>query len=508
MVMATSSRAFSTLCGGVGGTRRPRHRALDAQPDAPRLGRPDRRAPRLPYRVATTPGDYIVTLAAAPVAAYDGDVKGFEATRPADGRRVDVTSTKPSATALPARQQDKVAARVGAKPRSRFEIGLTAFTANLTTPQAKTLARTDGVVSVTKNMLRSATDDRNSVDYLGLSGYDGVWSTLGGTKKAGRGVVVGVIDSGIWPESASVAGPPWELTEWQVRPVRKGNRIIMTKSDGGTFSGVCQTGDDFTADDCTTKLVGARYFGEAWLKQQGPTAEDFESPARRRRPRHPHGLHRGRQPRRPGRGRRSRLRQDLRGGTSSQDRRLQGAVEGQDRRLRVRPLTSCRRIDSAIADGVDVINYSISDDDDPTDPVQLAFLSAASAGIFVAASAGNSGPGASTMQHTSPWVTTVGASTVRPYYGTVTLGNGQKYAGISHLRDHPGRSGAAGQRFGLAASGAATAADGNALRPGSLDPAKTAGKIVVCDRGVVRSGRQVRGSEAGGWHRHGAGQPD
>ena len=92
----------------------------------------------------------------------------------------------------------------------------------MTTQQARTLSRTDGVVSVTKDVVRTATDDRNSVDYLGLSGNKGVWSALGGTAKAGRGVVVGVIDSGIWPESASVAGSGKSSirasTERQIRP--------------------------------------------------------------------------------------------------------------------------------------------------------------------------------------------------------------------------------------------------------------------------------------------------
>ena len=46
-----------------------------------------------------------------------------------------------------------------------------------------------------------------------------------------------------------------------------------------------------------------------------------------------------------------------------------------------------------------------------TDPVELAFLDAYAAGVFVAASAGNDGPGASTANHLSPWVTTVAAST-------------------------------------------------------------------------------------------------
>ena len=41
----------------------------------------------------------------------------------------------------------------------------------------------------------------------------------------------------------------------------------------------------------------------------------------------------------------------------------------------------------------------------------IAFLFAADAGVFVAASAGNSGPASSTVAHPSPWLTTVAAGT-------------------------------------------------------------------------------------------------
>src|SRR4029453_16639630 len=85
-------------------------------------------------------------------------------------------------------------------------------------------------------------------------------------------------------------------------------------------------------------------------------------------------------------------------------------------------------IDAAVSDGVDGINSSVSGSGAVEDPVDRAFLSAASAGIFVATSAGNSGPAASTANHVTPWVTTVAASTVAPYAGTVVLGNGKKYA--------------------------------------------------------------------------------
>ena len=155
----------------------------------------------------SVPGDYIVSLTAAPIAAYDGDVKGFGATRPTNGRRVDASSAEADRYRRYLRtQQDKVAARVGAEPVKRWEVGLAAFTAKLTGAQATNLAKTSGVISVTKNELRTVTDDRNSVDFLKLSGNNGVWSKLGGVDRAGRGVVVGVIDSGIWPETPPSPG--------------------------------------------------------------------------------------------------------------------------------------------------------------------------------------------------------------------------------------------------------------------------------------------------------------
>ena len=69
-------------------------------------------------------------------------------------------------------------------------------------------------------------------------------------------------------------------------------------------------------------------------------------------------------------------------------------------------------VNQAVADGiVDVINYSISGGTDPwSDATSLAFLNAVDSGIFVAASAGNSGPGANTMGHHEPWVSSTAAS--------------------------------------------------------------------------------------------------
>lgn len=68
-------------------------------------------------------------------------------------------------------------------------------------------------------------------------------------------------------------------------------------------------------------------------------------------------------------------------------------------------------INQAVADGVDVINFSISGGESPWDEANsLAFLAASDAGIFVSASAGNSGPGAGTLGHVEPWVASVAAA--------------------------------------------------------------------------------------------------
>lgn len=75
-------------------------------------------------------------------------------------------------------------------------------------------------------------------------------------------------------------------------------------------------------------------------------------------------------------------------------------------------VSSVAAVDQAIADGiVDAINFSIGGGADPwSDAVSLAFLNAVDAGIYVSSSAGNSGPGANTMGHHEPWVSSTAAS--------------------------------------------------------------------------------------------------
>ena len=104
---------------------------------------------------------------------------------------------------------------------------------------------------------------------LRLSGPTGVWAAVGGPAVAGNGVVVGVIDTGIWPESASFAGTPLADAADPNDPTkayRQGRQTVQLKASGETFTGTCQTGQQFTADLCNTKLISARYFGDSFLR--------------------------------------------------------------------------------------------------------------------------------------------------------------------------------------------------------------------------------------------------
>src|SRR5207247_10776776 len=87
---------------------------------------------------------------------------------------------------------------------------------------------------------------------------------------------------------------------------------------------------------------------------------------------------------------------------------------------------SAAAVEQAVADSVNVINFSISGGSNPYgDAVSLAFLDAYNAGVFVAASAGNSGPGADTVDHREPWVTTVAACTAnRAFQNSVSVNCG------------------------------------------------------------------------------------
>ncbi|MCC5575066.1 S8 family serine peptidase [Microtetraspora sp. AC03309] len=436
---------------------------------------------------------YIVTLAEQPLATYDGGVAGIPATKPGKGKKVDIGSAnaKRYRDHLKSRQ-DQVSRSVDATPAKQLSVASNAFVAELTMTQAARLNTTPGVLSVVPDRLRKALDDRRSTDFLGLSGESGLWSRLGGTANAGKGIVVGVIDTGIWPENPLFAAPALDATAPTdadpYRPYLQGSATVMKKADGGTFTGVCQTGEEFAANLCNQKLISARYFGDAWLKRVPPANRaDYVSP----RDAQGHGSHTA--------------------STAAGNADVPASVNGTDfgqisgvapgaaiavykalwesadgRQTGGLDSDILAAVDQAVADGVDVINYSVgSEAESPAeDPIGLAFRAAAASGIFVATAGGNSGPGASTLDNTMPWTTTVAASTAAPYVGEVELGDGTR---------HRGSSTTVSDTFGpkplatgpVVKNASVDDFEAQVCAPNSLDPARTAGKIVVCERGTV-----------------------
>ena len=155
-----------------------------------------------------------------------------------------------------------------------------------------------------------------------------------------------------------------------------------------------------------------------------------------------------------------------------------------------------RAIDDAVADGVDVINFSVSGTKTNfADPVKIAHLNATAAGVLVATSAGNSGPG-NEVAHISPWLMTVAASTHDCFTtANVILGSGASFSGpsfqglgvpstalIRSIDAIVGNYATMLQAEKTAAERCLPPANGGTANT-ALDPAKAGGKIVICYRG-------------------------
>ena len=453
-------------------------------------------------------GRYVVLLDQPGATRYDGGVNGLAPTEATGGKKFNARSDKVKQySRYLERQQGQVAASVDAGIIEQTTIATSSFTAQLDAKQASELAADRDVLMLVKDTAFSM-DTWNTPRFLGLesasgTGTGGVWAANRGVDNAGKGVVVGILDSGIWPENPSFAGKPLKnKPNGKYKPYRSGSTIVMDKADGTQFRGACQTGERWTADLCNEKLVGARYYPTAFVNSV-PVAQRYEHEFISTRDGDGHGSHTA--------------------GTAAGNFGVPASVEGRDfgtvsgmaPAAKIAAYKVCfsdkdpntggcytsstlSAVDDAIKDGVDVINYSISGATTTVvDSVEYAFLGAAAAGVFVAASAGNNGPGASTVAHNSPWVTTVAASTHAVFENTVVLGNGQKYKGASinstALPSSPVVLSTASGAPGKAPE------DVRLCAPGSLDPAKVTGKIVVCDRGVVdRVAKSAAVKTAGG----------
>jgi subtilisin family serine protease len=338
-------------------------------------------------QVESTEAPYVVVMETEPVLGNEEIApEGEEAPDPASTEVVEYVAEL---------EQEKAEALDGAGVDqsallASFDYAANGFSAVLTPAEAEALATQKGVLSVQRDELRQL-HTTDSPHFLGLDDRRGAWDS----GYTGAGVIVGVIDTGIWPEHPSFAdsglgAPP---TDWM----------------GGTP--ICEFGDtaynpDDAAFDCNDKLIGARDMRTLYEffigSETYSTARDYDG----------HGTHTA--------------------STATGNRDVEASIFGRDfgevtgiaPDAWVAAYSACGSqgcfggdladaIDQAVEDGVDVINYSIgSDTPGLLGPDDIAFLFAADAGVFVATSAGNAGPGASTVGSpaTVPWITSVGAS--------------------------------------------------------------------------------------------------
>jgi subtilisin family serine protease len=432
--------------------------------------------------VAESPtGSYIVVMVDDPLVA----------SVPAD--ELDTAGAVAAADDLDATHDD-VLAEAGVSPTDKvqdFTNALNGFSALLSHEEALAVAASPKVAMVVPDELQQPTTDA-SPRFLGLTGRGGAFAS----GLTGEGVVVGVIDSGIWPEHPSFADdgtyPPPPIT------------LDDSERSACEFGNTAHNPADLPFT-CNNKLIGARQMMDTYRAVIGADPDEFDSA----RDDDGHGTHTA--------------------STAAGNAGVEASIFGRDygRISGIAPrahivaykglgnlggFTSdlVSAIDQAVADGVDVINYSIGGGPNLGSPDGISFLFAADAGVWVATSAGNDGPDPATIGGPAdlPWVTSVGAATQRRFFeGTLELTSTRRplaaganfgnfwhrikvtYDGASVTPDMPTRVPIVD----------AEDAGGDLCLRDTLDPAIVTGAVVLCRRGAIgRAEKSLAVKEAGG----------
>ncbi|KOM32657.1 hypothetical protein LR48_Vigan01g221300 [Vigna angularis] len=333
---------------------------------------------------------------------------------------------------------------------------ISGFAATLTEQELREVEKKDGFISAhPERMLHRQTT--HTPQFLGLERQMGLWKE----SNFGKGVIVGVLDSGITLNhpSFSDAGMPPPPPKWRGRCELNGTA-------------------------CNNKLIGARSFNLAsGTTKETVTPIDEDG----------HGTHTA----------------STAAGAFVDNAEVLGNAKGTAAGIAPHAHLAIYRVcfgedcpessvlaalDAAVEDGVDVISISLGLNEPPpffNDSTAIGTFAAMQKGIFVSCSAGNSGPVHGSLVNGAPWILTVGASNIdRSIVATAKLGNGQEFDGESVFQPsdfsptplfltYAGKNGK--QQAALCANG-------------SLNDVDFRGKVVLCERGGG-IGRIAKGEE-------------
>ena len=166
----------------------------------------------------------------------------------------------------------------GAATLYDYSVSYNGFAAELTEAQASKLEKVPGVIAVTEDELLHP-DTSSTPHFIGLDAPTGLWTKLGGPSKAGENVIIGVVDTGVWPEhpSFSDTASPFGFPQ------------LAYSQAPSRWNGICQVGEEFNGRNCNHKLIGARFYN-AGFGAEPRGAVGLPLAARLQRPRQPHDL--------------------------------------------------------------------------------------------------------------------------------------------------------------------------------------------------------------------------
>jgi minor extracellular serine protease Vpr len=409
----------------------------------------------------------IVVFKSLPLATYDGRVKGYEKTKPSSGKLLNPNSAAAKKYLGYLKNQHSAYASwlranaPGAKITSQLYATLNAVAVKLN-GNALSKLKANSAVSVVEytTLYHQSLSESHKLIHA-----DAAWSAAGGRADAGRGIKIGIIDSGI-----DVDHPFFDPSGFSYPA---GFPKCDTRDRSG---GSCE--------HVSPKVIVAKVFNNK-LNQTGFDAEPVPGEG-------DHGTHVA----------------GIAAGVTGKTAVVQG-VSIDDMSgiapgawlgnynvfpgdvVDARSEDILNAVEAAVTDGMDVLNLSLGGGyHGNNDLLAKGLDNAVAAGVVVAVAAGNEGPGGFTVG--SPGrarnIITVGASSNQHFVGqpvayTGPNGSGTARAATGDFDPLPGGT------FGLfdAASDGCTSV-----------PAGAAGKIVLIDRGVCSFSVKVANAKAAG----------